>query len=201
MKWVIEPGRRIDDAPAAARLIAETDIALFTYCGGDDLGVWRELSEYEWRAERGVYCWEMSRVARLEGQLVGLLVSYSTRRHAAIDWSFDAARAGMAPERWARVAAAHGLVPFLFPAIPPDAYYVQNLATSPSVRGCGLGRQLMEIAFAQGRLEGCRTCPLDVDSSTPAVRFYERLGMRVLVKTEVPGIPGVHAHLRMVIEL
>jgi hypothetical protein len=41
-----------------------------------------------------------------------------------------------------------------------------------------------------------------VDGSTPAVQFYERLGMRLLVKTEVPDIPGVHTHhFRMVIEL
>jgi ribosomal protein S18 acetylase RimI-like enzyme len=200
MNCVIEPGRP-DDAAAAAWLIAETDVALFTFSGGGDLNVWREVSEHEWRAERGVYCWAMSHVARLDGQLVGLLVSYSAQRHAAIDWSYGAARAGMAPERWERVAAAHVLVPFLFPAIPQDAYYVQNLATCPSVRGRGRGRQLMEVAFGRGRSEGCRTCHLDVDSSTPAVEFYERLGMRVLVKTEVPGIPGVHAHLRMVIDL
>jgi ribosomal protein S18 acetylase RimI-like enzyme len=200
MNWVIEPGLP-GDATEAARLIAETDVTLFTFCGGGDLSVWVELSKYEWGADSGVYCWAMSHVARLNGQLVGLLVSYSARRHAAINWSFAAARAGMAPDRWGRVAAAHGLVPLLFPAIPEGAYYVQNLATCPSVRRRGLGRELMEVAFARGRLEGCRTCHLDVDSSTPAVEFYERLGMRVLVKTEVPGIPGVHAHFRMVIDL
>jgi ribosomal protein S18 acetylase RimI-like enzyme len=200
MCFVIEPGRP-DDASAAARLIAETDVALFTFCGGGDLGVWVELSEWEWRQERGVYCWTMSHVARLDGQLVGLLVSYSSHQHGTIDWSFGGARTRLAPERWSRVAADHGLVPFLFPCIPEDAYYVQNLATQPSVQGRGLGRRLMELAFDRGRAEGCRSCHLDVDSSTPAVRFYEHLGMRVLVKTEIPDIPGVHTHFRMVIDL
>jgi len=60
---------------------------------------------------------------------------------------------------------------------------------------------LMEAAFELGRSEGCRSCHLDVDSSTPAVQFYERLGMRILVETRVPVIPGVHAHYRMVREL
>lgn len=143
----------------------------------------------------------MSHVARLDGQLVGLLVSYSSRQHATIDWSFGSARAHLAPERWGRVAAAHRLVPLLFPSIPEDAYYVQNLATQPSVRGRGLGRRLMELAFDRGRAAGCRSCHLDVDSSTPAVQFYERLGMRVLVKTEVADIPGAHTHFRMVIDL
>ena len=200
MCFVIEPGRP-DDAPAAARLIAETDVALFTFCGGGDLGVWVELSEWEWLQEHGVYCWAMSHVARLDGQLVGLLVSYSSRQHATIEWSFIGARAHMAPERWGRVAAAHRLVPFLFPSIPEDAYYVQNVVTHPSVHGRGLGRQLMKLAFDRGRAEGCRSCHLDVDSSTGAVRFYENLGMRVLVKTEVPDIPNVATHFRMVIDL
>ena len=143
----------------------------------------------------------MSHVAGLDGQLVGLLVSYSSRQHATIEWSFIGARAHMAPERWGTVAAAHRLVPFLFPSIPEDAYYVQNVVTHPSVHGRGLGRQLMKLAFDRGRAEGCRSCHLDVDSSTGAVRFYENLGMRVLVKTEVPDIPNVATHFRMVIDL
>ena len=51
MCFVIEPGR-LDDAQVAAQLIAETDVALFTFCGGGDLGVWVELSEWEWRQDR-----------------------------------------------------------------------------------------------------------------------------------------------------
>src|SRR5262249_47514391 len=130
-----------------------------------------------------------------------LLMSYSSQQHEMIDWSFGGARTHMAQERWARVAAAHRLVPFLFPSIPEDAYYVQSLATQPSVQGRGLGRRLMELAFDRGRAAGCRSCHLDVDSSTPAVQFYEHLGMRVLVKTEVPDIPRVQTHFRMVIDL
>jgi hypothetical protein len=59
----------------------------------------------------------------------------------------------------------------------------------------------MDFAFELGQAEGCRNCHLDVDGSTPAVQFYERLGMRVLVKTEVPLIQGVYTHYRMVKEL
>jgi ribosomal protein S18 acetylase RimI-like enzyme len=200
MCFVIEPGRP-DDAPEAARLIAETDIALFTFCGGGDLDVWIEVAEWEWQEERGVYWWTMSDVARLDGRLVGLLVSYSARQHTMIDWSFSGARKHLSSERWGRVAAAQRLVPFLFPSIPEGAFYAQNLATQPSVQGRGLGRQLMELAFDKGRAAGCHSCHLDVDSSISAVQFYEHLGMRVLVRTNVPDIPGVHTHFRMVIDL
>ena len=190
-----------DDAPAAARLIAETDADLFRFITGGDLDLWVEVAECEWRAKRGIYSYTMSHVIRREGQVVGLLVAYSSWRGAAIDWSLESARARLGAARLERIDLVRSPASFLFPSQPEDAFYVQNVATHPSVRGIGLGRRLMERAFDLGRAEGCRTCHLDVDSSRPAVRFYEDLGLRELVRTEVPSIPGVHAHYRMVIDL
>ena len=198
----IEPGRP-DDAAVAAEMIAQTDKDLFSFCGGGDLRLWVELSEWEWRAERGIYSHTMSHVARLDGIVVGLLISYPPRRQSAIDWTFGSSRDHLPEGRWAEVAAAYTLAAYLFPSIPDDAYYVQNIVTHPSVRGSGLrvGRRLIDRAFEQGRAEGCGSCHLDVDGSTPAVGFYEHLGFRALVKTEVLGIPGVHPHYRMVCPL
>jgi ribosomal protein S18 acetylase RimI-like enzyme len=190
-----------DDAPSAARLIAETDSDLFRYYTDGDLDLWVEVSECEWRAEHGIYGHTMSHVIRQQGQVVGLLVAYPERTHAAIDWSLGNTRALLGSARLSRIDQVRSPASFLFPSLPADAFYVQNVATHPSVRGCGLGRRLMERAFELGRAEGCRTCHIDVDSSTPAVQFYERLGFQVLVRTEVPSIPSVHAHYRMLIEL
>lgn len=190
-----------DDAPGAARLIAETDADLFRWYTGGDLDLWVEVSECEWRAERGIYSHTMSHVIRRQGQVVGLLVAYSFRRNAAIDWSLGNSRARLGSARLSRIDLVRSSASFLFPTLPVDAFYVQNVATHSSLHGSGLGRRLMERAFELGRAEGCRTCHLDVDSSTPAVRFYEHLGLRMLVRTEVPSIPSVHAHYRMVIEL
>src|SRR5262249_15266991 len=103
--------------------------------------------------------------------------------------------------RWAPLDAIRPLTTFLFPALPKDAYYIQNVVTHATARGRGLGRRFMELAFARGRAEGCRTCHLDVDSSTPAARFYEHVGLRVIVRTEVPGLPEVPPHYRMAIDV
>lgn len=200
MEWIVESGKP-DDGPEAARLIAETDTDLFGYCTRGNLQAWVDLAEWEWRSERGIYSFRMSNVVRSDAGLLGLLVSYSSRRHREIDWSFGCSRPHMHPSQWDRITETYKLAAFLFPAIPDDAYYVQNVVTHPSARGLGLGRRLMDFAFELGRAEGCRSCHLDVDSATPAVLFYERLGMRVLVKTEVPSIQGVHTHYRMVREL
>jgi ribosomal protein S18 acetylase RimI-like enzyme len=190
-----------DDVPGAARLIAETDADLFRHYTGGDLDLWVEVSECEWRAQQGIYSHTMSHVIRRQGQVVGLLVAYSFRRNAGIDWSLGSSRARLGSARLSRIDLVRSSASFPSPSLPADAFYVQNVVTHPSVQGCGLGRRLMERAFELGRAEGCRTCHFDVDSSTPAVRFYEHLGMRMLVRTEVASIPGVHAHYRMVIEL
>ena len=190
-----------DDAAEAARLIAETDADLFRFYTHVDLNLWVEVAECEWRAERGIYSYTMSHVIRREGLVAGLLVAYSSRRHDLIDWSLKSSRERLGQNRCSRIDLERSLASFLFPILPKDAVYVQNLATHPSARREGLGRRLMERAFELGLAEGCRTCHLDVDSSTPAVRFYEHLGMRVAVRTEVPAIPSVHAHYRMVIDL
>ena len=190
-----------DDAAEAARLIAETDVDLFRLYTHGDLDLWVEVAECEWRAERGIYSHTMSHVIRRTGHVAGLLVAYSSHRHDLIDWSLVSARRLLGPDRLSRIDLVRSLASFLFPMIPKDAFYVQNVATHSSVQGGGLGRRLMERAFQLGLAEGCRTCHLDVDSSTPAVDFYKHLGMRVAVRTEVPGIPSVHAHYRMVIDL
>jgi ribosomal protein S18 acetylase RimI-like enzyme len=202
MSLVITPGRP-EDCSVAAAMIADTDRDLFMFFGGGDLSLWVEVSEWEWREPQGIYSHTMSHVARRDGIVVGLLISYAFSQLEKIDWSFGSSRPHMTMDRWSRVAAAYPLASFLFPAIPQGAYYVQNIVTHPSVRGSELrvGKRLMELAFENGRAAGCRSCHLDVDSSTPAVGFYERLGLRVLVKTEVLGIPGVHTHYRMVCDL
>jgi ribosomal protein S18 acetylase RimI-like enzyme len=199
---VVEPGKQ-GDGPEAARLIAETDKDLFKFCTGDNVQAWEDLAKWEWREDRGIYGFRRSHVVRDETGLLGLLVSYPSRYDSEIDWDFKSSRDHMDPSLWHRITENYNnLAAFLFPTIPKDAYYVQNVVTRSSTRRLGLGRRLMEVAFELGKSEGCRACHLDVDSSSiPALKLYEKLGMRVLVKTEVPAIRGVHAHYRMVREL
>src|SRR5262245_26842216 len=117
MRLVIEPGRP-DDAPAAAKLITETDVELFRLYGGGDLGPWEEIANWEWRGLCGIYSHTMSHVARLDGEVVGVLVSYSARRFAGIDWSLGCSRAHVEGSRWAQLDAVRPLTNFLFPALP-----------------------------------------------------------------------------------
>lgn len=198
-EFVIEP-EEAADASRAAELIVETDLTLFRWFGDGDPNLWREITEWEWRAESGIYSHTMSRVVRRHGALVGLLVSYSPARGARIDWSLEAARPHIEAGRWARLAELRPPADFLFAAIPDDAYYVQNVVVDPAARGRGLAKLLMEHAFAAGRAAGCRSCHLDVGSTNPAVDFYQGLGMYAAVETIVPALSrrGIPSHYRMV---
>jgi hypothetical protein len=50
-----------------------------------------------------------------------------------------------------------------------------------------------------GKAEGCTCYHLDVSAESKGVEFYNRVGMRVLLRSEIPALPG-HAHYRMVRE-
>jgi ribosomal protein S18 acetylase RimI-like enzyme len=194
-----------DDGASAAKLIAETARKLFLYVSGDNLSVlpdqWFEYAEREWRDEHGIYSHRMSHVARHNGSIVGLLISRKPDPKEESDSSEGSSRSDMQERRWTPMETKVKLARLLFPEIPDDVYYVSHIATHPSVRKKGLGRELMELAFEQGRAKKCKSCHLDVESTSPAVNFYERLGLRVLVKTWVPDIPDVSAHYRMVRDL
>jgi ribosomal protein S18 acetylase RimI-like enzyme len=196
MSRTLEPGRA-EDAPTAARLIAETDRDLFSFYAGS-LSAWIEISEHEWRHERGIYSYTMADVVRVGAAIQALVISYSSRRHLEIDWTLGSSAPYIPADLVARIQAFRQVVFFVFPAIPDGVWYVQNIAVATEAQGKALGRFLMDAIEARAETAGCSAIHLDVDSSTPAVQFYLRLGFEVLVETRVPSIPGVHAHYRMV---
>lgn len=58
-----------------------------------------------------------------------------------------------------------------------DEIHINNVAVRPSLRGQGLGTQLMQRVFAEARTLGARRATLEVRASNDgARRLYERLG-------------------------
>lgn len=54
---------------------------------------------------------------------------------------------------------------------------IEGVRVHPSVRGRGVGRQLLQRAIAQARERGCRMVQLTTDKRRPdALRFYQDLG-------------------------
>lgn len=63
--------------------------------------------------------------------------------------------------------------------------YTQMLAVPAQARGCGLGRELMQMAEAEARRRGCTDAWVDTQFGARA--FYERLGYAVF--GELAGYP------------
>jgi ribosomal protein S18 acetylase RimI-like enzyme len=71
-------------------------------------------------------------------------------------------------------------------AIPPETLFIADVAVSPSLRGRGIGRLLMEHACRVARREGYPALSLDVTrDNLSAIGFYHRLGyVRTLERTD-----------------
>jgi ribosomal protein S18 acetylase RimI-like enzyme len=201
---MVEPGRP-EDAEDAAALLYETDRAFFVYLSNGDRTSLLRLFADEWRRLGSPLHYGFSRVVREQGQVIGVLVGYTQAEHAWLDFAaIGRASQGLPGGFLVHFHEVYEVAQYLFPAVPLGAFYVQNLAVAAPHHGRGLGRRLMKDAFDRAQAAGCATCHLDVDSQTPAVQFYEGLGMQVLVETEVRPLarhetpPHFRPHFRMV---
>ena len=103
-------------------------------------------------------------------------------------------------ERGARVEHAS----YLNAHVPDDVYYLMTLATSESVRGKGLGRQLLEQRIQIAREGKYRSFHLDVLSNNPAVDFYRSFGFEVAAELIAPipfKLGAIPMELRMKMDL
>lgn len=86
----------------------------------------------------------------------------------------------------------------LFPAIDDDAFYISRVAVERSLRGRGLGRQLVARAIETKRREGHRRFALDVShDNAAAIRTYEAIGMRITRISRAQGVPLEYCAMAM----
>jgi GNAT superfamily N-acetyltransferase len=193
----ITPGRP-EHAQAAAQLIVSTDEQLYALWGGGTLDAWLELAQSEWRATDGIYSHRFAKVLEMDGTVHALVLAFSSDAGAtAIDWQMTSFRQAMASQEWLGVFDRFTqIAPKLFAPAPQHSYYIQNIAVAPELRGRGVGRALLDLAVECARSEGCKSLSLDVDATTPAVRFYQNMGFTTTQIVELPSL-GVNPHLRM----
>ena len=76
---------------------------------------------------------------------------------------------------------------------PRKTLYLAHLGVAPTLRGEGLGSQLIDHFLQIGRSSGLPMAALDVSTANPkAQALYERLGFRVQVErtSTLPGVAG-----------
>jgi ribosomal protein S18 acetylase RimI-like enzyme len=197
---MVGPGRP-EDAEHLAKLLYETDPKFFRQLPNNNQPSLLGLFADEWRRPGSPLHHAFSRVVREQSQVVGLQVAYTQAEHALLDFNMiGSASEGLPGRILEHLHRVYEVAQYLFPAVPPAAFYIQNLAVADSHRRQGLGDKLMQDAFDRARAADCTTCPLDVDSQTTAVLFYRKLGMEVLVETGVQALAahGIPTHFRTV---
>jgi ribosomal protein S18 acetylase RimI-like enzyme len=75
--------------------------------------------------------------------------------------------------------------------IPPDAWYVSNLAVDPAARGRGIGSALLQDAELIARGRRAASVCLDVEAaSLSAIRLYGRSGYAVERTSPIVTVSG-----------
>ena len=186
-------------------MIWSTDPHIFAGLHGNDhaLGI-RHLGR-QWQAERGIFSFSLGRAAWQGDALAGLAIGYDAGEQMEHVGPYLALASEVMTE--AELAASGAwwgnFGQFNLPLIPEDAWYLQNLAVDPAVRGQGIGGDLAQHCMDRAREAGYRRVHLDVFDGNPAIGLYRRLGFEVIVETRVLPLmaKGAPMHLRMEVVL
>ena len=81
-------------------------------------------------------------------------------------------------------------------------YEVSKMAVSPSMRGLGIGRRLLEHTIAQARALGAKSLFLGSSTKLPsAVHLYEAVGFQHVPPERLPPMPYTRADVFMELSL
>jgi GNAT superfamily N-acetyltransferase len=197
---------RPDTYEIAWKLIYDTDPEIFEYYFSDDLELMESCLSNWWQRSEGWFSHALCNAATYNGSLVGIEIGFTRvnyREHLRPTFYY-------ASETMNRAAYEHfsgafkNFVPYLFPYIPRDAYYVQTLAVIAEMRGQRIGQTLLNAAFNRAGESDLKNCQLDVSSESIAVNFYKKMGMEVWASTQIPYLKknyGIPMHYRMRKEL
>ena len=191
-----------DSHDIAWQLIYDTHPYLFDYLFNNDRHLMQSCLSDWWQRPEGWFSHAACTTAIYEGTLVGIEIGFArSELQKNTRPTFTIAEQTMKP------AAAHhfsnafrNYVPYLFPFVPGDAYYIQSLATVAEIRGQGIGELLLNNAFTRASEKGLKSCQLDVLSDSVAVNFYKQMEMEVIAITRGPYLEknyGISMHYRM----
>ncbi len=130
------------------------------------------------RSRWSVFSWKYVRLAEVGSKVVGMLLGYAWKERSL----FEDVASGMRMFLHGRGHFVRSL-PYLWKLrdvtgyVNRGEYYVSNVAVAPEYRGMGIGKKLMETAFALARRKGTRAVALDVEEdNTSALNLYRRMG-------------------------
>lgn len=184
------------DAPAAAKLLFMTGGSVAEYLFGSDARDGAKAAlEGLFEHGRNRYSHRFARVAEIDGEVAGLVLSYSGKTMSRLRLPMFGDLIG--------VLGVAGTTRFLFRSVPligvkevqADEYFINSLAVSPEFRGRGIGTQLMALAEESAMQAGLARCSLTVDvDKERALGLYEHLGYRIEDTTRIQRLEKLLGH-------
>ncbi len=179
-----------------ADLVYETGPTTYEYqFGGREY--YDEIVKASWSRAGTLFGYDCTTIAVEGDELLAIEIGFRGPEFAARKktlgplWAPLIESGRVSREQLGEIGRAAYLASYLNVAIPSAVYYVHALAVVESRRGEGIGKQLMQRAIDDSKSAGLRGVHLDVLSGTPAVGFYDSLGMECLTETVAP-IPHEH---------
>ncbi|SMC28884.1 Acetyltransferase (GNAT) family protein [Andreprevotia lacus DSM 23236] len=197
----IERAGQPADARHAAALIYQSDPAYYDYWFALTPELILTNLALLWQAGEGCYSHTRHQVWLRGDQLVAVASHYpaheAAEHHEALIRQLD-----LLPLDVSVLHRHHAQLAFLFPHVPPDAWYLRSLAVAPEWRGHGLGSRILRDIVLRADAAGHVQVHTDVDSGNPgAVKFYVRHGFEPIVESRVLALVQLNlpASLRMVL--
>jgi ribosomal protein S18 acetylase RimI-like enzyme len=187
----IMPGMDLDvraarrDDRTAAGLLYESAAPYYDAYAGSERRARRMLASV-WPKPGHTASYEISRVAVLDGRVVGVLAGFLLRESDGLANRFIALSVRRLPP-WRLVGVARHLraAGRLTPHPPRDAFYVDGLAVAEEARRHGVARALLDAASATAAARGASGVALDTGLANRGARaLYEAVGFeRLEVRT------------------
>ena len=188
----------------AAHMIWATNPYIFGPIHGNDEALLVRHLAAQWLAEDGMFSHAFGRMAIHNDELVGIEQGFDhATQKAQLEPLIVRAMGLMSESEFLHLAGFFDHGTFLIPEVPEDTYYLQFLSVAEAGRGKGIGERLLLEAFERARENGFARVHLDVYEGNPAMRLYERCGMKKIVSTRVEPMAeqGVPDHFRLEIKL
>lgn len=197
-------------APLVPELVRATGPISYGYQFGERRAFFDAFVRGSWHTTGTLFAHDAARAALVDGELAGLEIGFDgpefqTRRDALARVSAELLANGeTTPDELRGLAVRSARASYLNPHVPRRVHYVHALSVPERLRGRGIGARLLEHAIERARRAGHRVLQLDVLADNPAVRFYESMGLSVLVETrshELSREHGFPSELRMELAL
>ena len=180
------------DFPVAARLLHESAADMYDRFAGGRERALRLLERSLARpgnASSGEVVWLAELSGRVAAGMAGFPVAEAVGRSAA---GLRLALRSAPPWVWLPALRLYWVGGRAAPTPPPDAFYVDALATHPDFRRCGAAAALLGEAERQARARGLRSVALDTTEGNAEARsLFAREGFdEVAYRPAARGLPG-----------